>query len=361
MKIAYIISTLERCGPVNVLFDLVRFLSAENSIRVYTLATEPANSRETDFLQLGVRVECVFDSRLESFAMGSEKLEKAMRDFNPDVIHVHGFRATILCSGLQQPSLVTVHNCLYEDYRLTYGRFRARWMARTESAALKKFDMVIGCSESCSRVLHDVYDIDAHSIRNGVDQSVYSPLSVDEKRKIRSSLKIDTDSKVYISTGGCTERKGTLELIRSFNIWHQGHSHDVLHILGSGPLLDECRRVAGEGVTLHGFCEDVLPWLQASDVFVSNSCSEGMPLAVLEAMSCGCFALLSSITPHYEIAKVCPSNVRLVEFKDPSSFGLTEEQFSALNLGDLNELSSSLMSHRYYKAYSKVIESRGSK
>lgn len=359
MKIAYIISTLERCGPVNVVFDLVRSLSAYNTIRVYTLAPEPDNSREIDFSQLGVEVECVFGSRAESVVVGNAKLERALRIFDPDVIHVHGFRGTVLCAGLQYPSLATVHNCLYEDYRLTYGRFRARWMARTESAALKNFDRVIGCSDSCVRVLHDMYDINANSIRNGVDQSLYSPLSVEEKQNLRSSLGIDEASNVYISTGGCTKLKGTLQLIRSFNIWHEDHPYDVLHILGSGPLMDECQRAAGEGVVLHGFRKDVVHWLQASDVFVSNSCSEGMPLAVLEAISCGCLALLSNIEPHCEIANACPARVRLVEFTEASSFGLSETM-TPTDLDDLSEFSSSLMSKRYYETYIKTIELRGS-
>ena len=56
-------------------------------------------------------------------------------------------------------------------------------------------------------------------------------------------------------------------------------------------------------MTFHGFSPDVVSWLQAADLFVSASRSEGMPLAVLEALSCGCPALLSDIAPHCEIAE----------------------------------------------------------
>ena len=39
-----------------------------------------------------------------------------------------------------------------------------------------------------------------------------------------------------------------------------------------------------------------------ADVFISVSKGEGLPIAVLEAMYCGCFLILSNIPPHIEIS-----------------------------------------------------------
>jgi len=39
-----------------------------------------------------------------------------------------------------------------------------------------------------------------------------------------------------------------------------------------------------------------------ADVFISLSKGEGLPIAVLEAMYCGCFLILSTIPPHKEIS-----------------------------------------------------------
>ena len=39
-----------------------------------------------------------------------------------------------------------------------------------------------------------------------------------------------------------------------------------------------------------------------ADVFISLSKGEGLPIAVLEAMYCGCFLILSTIPPHIEVS-----------------------------------------------------------
>jgi len=48
--------------------------------------------------------------------------------------------------------------------------------------------------------------------------------------------------------------------------------------------------------------EQVYGILALSDLFVSTSSREGMPVAVLEAMACGVPTILSDIPPHREIA-----------------------------------------------------------
>ena len=59
VRIAYVISTLDRCGPVNVLHDIVRRLAPDHELAVFTLAAEPAGSRAADFEALGVPVRRV--------------------------------------------------------------------------------------------------------------------------------------------------------------------------------------------------------------------------------------------------------------------------------------------------------------
>jgi glycosyltransferase involved in cell wall biosynthesis len=49
--------------------------------------------------------------------------------------------------------------------------------------------------------------------------------------------------------------------------------------------------------------EKVFEQLLNADLFISTSCGEGLPVAVLEAMACRCPVLLSDIPPHREIAE----------------------------------------------------------
>ena len=309
MRVAYVISTLERCGPVNVLFDIVNNLGDGFEAAVFTLAKEPATSRAADFERMGCKVVCACNSRVVSMLAGKKLLVRALRDFAPDVVHAHGFRAYLVCEGLSTPTVATVHNCIYEDFLTSYGERRARWMTEKELAALRRFDAVVACSESNASYLRREYGLKCDSVRNGVDQRSFLPLAASRRGDLRNELGIEPGTLTVVATGGCSEWKGTLPLASGFPSalarvpFHSGAAKAELHVFGGGPLYTECRGLGLENVTFHGFSPDVVSWLQAADLFVSASRSEGMPLAVLEALSCGCPALLSDIAPHCEIAE----------------------------------------------------------
>ena len=87
-------------------------------------------------------------------------------------------------------------------------------------------------------------------------------------------------------------------------------SDATLTFVGDGPLLDELRRQAEDlncerRVEFAGLVDrnEVLRRLARADVFVSMSKGEGLPVAVLEAMACGCLIVLSRIAPHEEITE----------------------------------------------------------
>ncbi|MCX8043089.1 MAG: glycosyltransferase family 4 protein [Desulfobacterota bacterium] len=71
-------------------------------------------------------------------------------------------------------------------------------------------------------------------------------------------------------------------------------------IVGDGPLRfalqDKAHRCGlSDLITFTGEVADVLPYYQQSDIFVLPSFSEGMPLALLEAMACGLCVVATSV------------------------------------------------------------------
>lgn len=302
MRIAFVVSTLARTGPVNVLFDQVSNLRGEHELAIFTLSPEPIDSRFQDFEQLGVEVTCVFQNRVSSFLLGRFVLRRTLTQFSPDIVNLHGYRAYLLCRSLDEPTVATVHNRIDEDFRSTYGFLRGFLMAMTEVGALRKMDCVVSCSASNAEFLKERHQLSSVAIRNGVDQSVYKPPAVLRKLELRSNLGYSSACVTFVSTGGCSELKRTLDLIAEFKKICAENPVE-LHILGGGPLLEACKTSAASTgrISIHGPLEDPIPYLQAADCFVSLSSSEGMPLAVLEALSCGIPALLSDIPSHQEI------------------------------------------------------------
>ncbi len=76
-------------------------------------------------------------------------------------------------------------------------------------------------------------------------------------------------------------------------------------LLGEGPELVDFRAWAqAQGLARRfvtpGYRDDLFRWMKTATMFVSPSRFEGRPNVVMEAMSCGCPMVLSSIAPHRE-------------------------------------------------------------
>lgn len=120
-------------------------------------------------------------------------------------------------------------------------------------------------------------------IYNGVDTNRFRPLSREEN-------KIFTIG----SLGFLTMRKGFIELVDSIKELIDEGINVKLRIGGKGPLydmiLERIRKYKLEdAVKLDGFIPNnkLTEWYNKLDLFVLNSRSEGHPIVILEAMSCG--------------------------------------------------------------------------
>ena len=76
-----------------------------------------------------------------------------------------------------------------------------------------------------------------------------------------------------------------------------------LLMVGNGPYLEEYkeRYAQNKGVIFLGRRSDIKELLNIADIFVSSSESEGLPLAVLEAVSTQNYLYLTDIPQHKEI------------------------------------------------------------
>lgn len=98
-------------------------------------------------------------------------------------------------------------------------------------------------------------------------------------------------SPVLITVGRLVPLKGQHQLIRAVAKLVEQFPELRLYIVGDGELakaltqLAENKRVSGH-IEFTGAVENVTDYLARSDVYVSGSLSEGMPVSVLEAMAC---------------------------------------------------------------------------
>lgn len=113
-----------------------------------------------------------------------------------------------------------------------------------------------------------------------------------ERLALRHSLSGSTTRPVVLAVGRLSQQKGFADLLEAFAQVHAHFPEAFLAIAGAGELQGELNaRLEQLGLTGHarllGGRGDVPQLLRASDIFVSSSLWEGLPVAVLEAMAAG--------------------------------------------------------------------------
>lgn len=126
----------------------------------------------------------------------------------------------------------------------------------------------------------------------GVDTEKFSPPDNKVTAKIR--LGLDPNKKVIGFVGRTGHEKDLITLYRTFVQLQKRRKDVILMIIG--PKSSDTRVFEGKkSIIVTGQKEDVVPYLQAMDVYVLPSLTETTSLSTLEAMSCGVAVIATKV------------------------------------------------------------------
>lgn len=201
-----------------------------------------------------------------------------------DVIHANigsVLHTMLVCWMLRIPrKFYTIHN----EPKLLYGDSIFKKMVYKTAFSFFGF-VPVAISQTIRNAVASEFGIDRTRIpivNNGVDIERFVPT---EFEKHGQDIRL-------ISVGTLYWVKNQKMLIdATINLHNRGYIVS-LDILGEGE--DRCRLEtaiaqcnADSYIFLHGRKEDIEVYLQRSDIYVSASKTEGLPLSILEAMACG--------------------------------------------------------------------------
>jgi len=365
-KILYIVSTLSRSGPTNQLYNLVKYLNKEQfTPYLISLSPEPSNSRQDDFSALGVKMYNLELSRVKGIFFAKGKVKALIKSIEPDVIHTQGIRADVIASKIDCSTIkvCTIHNHPQQDYLMRYGNILGSLMLKKHLGALQHFNKCIGVSSAVEKNLsHLDGRIKTDSIINGVDTSLFSPESSIEKQNLRRKLSLPENAVIWIVSGHLSPLKDPLFLIKSWRNKFPSNNHNILLFIGNGCLYAKCQSLTqgASNIILKGRVNNVVEFLQASDYFISASHSEGLPMAVIEALACNLPVLLSDINPHLEILSMSENIGNSFRLGDFLSFSNSMDALLKENKSILNQsieslvnlrLNAEIMSKKYQSIY----------
>lgn len=298
-KIVYIISTLKRTGPTNVLagtvLNLDRTLFKPAIITLSPEEDEPS-SWKPELEQAGIAVYSLHLSRLKSFLTGGRALKRIVDELNPDIIHTHCFRSAVLSAlYLKQYKRIATIHCDYEvDFALAYGKIKGFLMSKVFTWALAAADKRVCCSKMLADLLTRKHQKnDYQYVDNGVDTQKFSPAK--DKNALRRQLNLPEDKKICIWAGTFIPRKDADTLARAIlNL----KGEEVFFVFcGTGPLFNQTKNTLKncKNVLFTGQIQNIQDYFKAADFYVSTSLSESFHLTVYEAMACNIPVILSNI------------------------------------------------------------------
>jgi len=219
----------------------------------------------------------------------------------PDILHIHAIGPSIVAPIARLAGLRTVVTHHGPDYdRDKWGRF-ARWVLLIgERLGMQYSDARIAISKTIAQVIRDKYGREAELIPNGVEVHAV-------RAETDYLVEIGVQPRRYVlHVGRLVPEKRQLDLIEAFSrAAIPGWKLVLAGKLADDRYCDEIRAAAAstEGVVLAGYvCGEPLDQLYShAGAFVLPSSHEGLPIALLEALSYGVPSLASSIAGNLEV------------------------------------------------------------
>jgi len=302
--VLFVVSTLGRTGPTRQLLNLLKHIcTLPVSVHVVTLSSEPEDSLIETFRSYDINLQSLSLTRIQSAFTGVHKLKRIVSAVAPDIIHSQGLRPDLFCTFIKPPiKIATQRNSPFSDYPRLYGQLVGWLIAFLHIRVLHNLTVV-----ACSKTIHRTnakLGFESLVISNGVDVGTFLPLKDDSTRpRLRKKIHLPDTGRLFLYSGPLISRKNVEYLIDTFKKSSQHNNY--LIVLGSGPRGNQLHRRANKHprIIFRDAVDDVRPYLQVADYFVSASFDEGLPNSVLEALAAGVPVILSSIPSHQEIVE----------------------------------------------------------
>lgn len=310
INILFVISNLNPQGPINQLFYLCKYLN-KHIFKLYIVTTSQRNFDKTlhdRFDKVGVQVIDLKLSKLQSVFYARKLIQNIIDDNYINIIQSFGFRSDIISCNLKRTyTITTVRNTLLYNWRMIRGPFLGPLLGWVHLHFIRKYQSIVACSHSVHKYLKTL-DLESDVIVNSIDLDLNTEaLNATAKQCLRMQLNLPVNSLIFTTVSSKLKGKNIEFLIKSFI--NMGFSNHILIIAGFVNSSIKSKFRANANIFFIGKVDNFLEYLKASDYFISASLHEGMPNAVLEAMSVGTPIILSDIPPHREIFESSPMKI----------------------------------------------------
>lgn len=369
MKILYITYGLSTGGAERFLTDLLNQMVLKEDVEVTLLLLKAGDIPGSRFY------EKELDTRIHIKSLGFHKiglsvipkLYKAIRNEQPDVVHVHLSPIILFClfSMLFYRKAVyieTLHNEVARIDAGSYSRIKGLLKGFMYKTGLVK---VVTISDKNTREYKRVFGRSSDALiyngRKRLERTKLYPNVLEELK----TLKADESTLVFIHIARCDKQKNQMLLVEAFNEFAKD-KNVILLVLGRDFDKKEgfaLQQAACEKIHFLGEKRNVQDYLLCSDAFVLSSLYEGMPITLIEAMECGCVPISTPVSGVVDLVRNGENGFISKDFSKESfisilnEFMLRKDQIDRDALVQLfnDKLSIEACSNSYYHFYKQCL------
>lgn len=318
IPILHIIKSLGRGGAETLLPETLTLHDQERFEFHYIYFLPWKYQMVEDIRREGGIVTCFPAKNNIEIMLQVRKIAAYVKQHKIRLIHCHlpwaGIVGRVVGKLCKVPVVYTEHNTWDHYHKLTY---------HLNKISFGNQQQVIAVSNDVARSIKTHYGKSRPPVKvvsNGINTDKFSR-HTHLDRDIRKELGISADTVVIGIACVFRPQKRLLVWLDIAAMINKNHPNTFFIIVGDGPMKEEVHQKAKElrlTQNLHfaGLQFDIRPYTKALDIFMMSSEFEGMPIALLEAMSMEC---LPACTAVGGIPELIEDNVNgiLVDGKEP--------------------------------------------
>lgn len=214
-----------------------------------------------------------------------------------------GYAAIKAAKKNNVPVVSFIHSIEWELFSKAVKRFKGTVELFTKKIARRiynKCNLLIIPSQDVEKKLREVKIKTKSKVVNlGTDVAKFIPPI--DKKSAKKKVKIHPKQIVIGFCGRIGREKGVPTLYNAFKKLQPFHRNITLLIVGSGLKETEESLLQEKNIILTGSKDNVVPYLQAMDIYVLPSLTETTSISTLEAMSCGLPVIVTPVgyVKHY--------------------------------------------------------------
>jgi sugar transferase (PEP-CTERM/EpsH1 system associated) len=294
-RVALVVSHLKGGGKEECVVNLANSLAADGW-KPLVVCLEVVGRLESK-IRPGVEIVALHKRRGHDVGVVC-RLARLLRERRIDVVHCHNWGTAV--ESVAAAAIAGVRTVVHTQHGLDYGfgplppRWRRLARRLAMRAVARRLTRIVVVSREVEETVEHEWRVPREKVRlihNGI--ALGQP-AVDRAHRaaMRRALALDDDDILIGSVGAFRPVKDFPMLVEAMAEVHREAPRARLVLIGSGPTLANVREAVERlglhrAVVLPGWRSDVPDLLRAMDVFALSSISEGVSLAILEAMAAG--------------------------------------------------------------------------